>query len=344
MLKAAKNNNRWTVRVSYIGADAKRHQKRFTADKKAECEKMAIDFLAEIEAKKEAEKEKKVKLKFGDAANEFIKSRTAVLSPSTIYGYTSIANSAFDALKDVCIYEITREDIQRVVNNWSMIRSPKTVRNYYAFLCSVFKAYRPDYTLSPNLPRKKRASLYTPSDEDIKKLIKHIENTPLEIPVLLAALSSLRRSEICALCYEDIGNGFITVNKAMVYDINHEWVVKVPKTEAGYRTTYLPESVTTRIKKRGTSGRIIEMNPNQLSYAFSVAVKEADLPHFRLHALRSYYASILHALGVPDKYIMSWGGWHDEATLHQHYQKVMEDKMPEMAKIGIDHFVALIGE
>lgn len=44
-------------------------------------------------------------------------------------------------------------------------------------------------------------------------------------------------------------------------------------------------------------------------------MKKLDIPHFRFHDLRYYSASIMHAIGVPDVYIMERGGWSSDKTL-----------------------------
>ena len=47
---------------------------------------------------------------------------------------------------------------------------------------------------------------------------------------------------------------------------------------------------------------------------------------FRFHDLRHYCASIQHALGVPDAYIMSRGGWNSDAVLKQIYRHALDDR------------------
>lgn len=76
------------------------------------------------------------------AMNEFIRTREAVLSPSTIRGYNSIRKElerGFPRLVGRKIGLITGDDIQTVVNDVLKTRSPKTARNYHGFLASVFR-------------------------------------------------------------------------------------------------------------------------------------------------------------------------------------------------------------
>ena len=76
--------------------------------------------------------------------------------------------------------------------------------------------------------------------------------------------------------------------------------------------------------------------------AFKRVLKNNNLPDMRFHDLRHYQASILHALGVPDKYIMQRGGWTTDSTLKNIYQHTMADKQKEFDDIAIKHFDSII--
>lgn len=51
-----------------------------------------------------------------------------------------------------------------------------------------------------------------------------------------------------------------------------------------------------------------------------------------------YSASIMHALGVPDRYIMERGGWSTDKTLKAVYQHTMSDQAQEFNKRIKSHF------
>lgn len=57
----------------------------------------------------------------------------------------------------------------------------------------------------------------------------------------------------------------------------------------------------------GIDGRLIKATPDQITHRFLRAIKSSGLPPFRFHDLRHYAASIMHAIGVPDQYIMQRG-------------------------------------
>ena len=50
-----------------------------------------------------------------------------------------------------------------------------------------------------------------------------------------------------------------------------------------------------------------------------------DVPYFRFHDFRHYSASIMHAIGIPDVYIMQRGGWSSDKTLKKVYRNALED-------------------
>ena len=58
-----------------------------------------------------------------------------------------------------------------------------------------------------------------------------------------------------------------------------------------------------------------------LSHGF---VRKAGVPHFRLHALRHFFASYLHDKGYSDKQIQSLGGWSTDSVLKSIYQHAMD--------------------
>jgi len=95
--------------------------------------------------------------------------------------------------------------------------------------------FLPDFTLKTTLPARQKPDLYTPSDDDIRRLLDHISGRELEIAVLLAAFGPMRRGEICALTSDDIHGNIVDVNKSMVQGPDGQWYVKQPKTYSSYR-------------------------------------------------------------------------------------------------------------
>ncbi|MGN0657167.1 MAG: tyrosine-type recombinase/integrase [Ruminiclostridium sp.] len=312
---------------AYLGKDenGKRIYKTFTAPTKREAEYKAMMYKLEYE-----ESAKNVdNPTMAEAFARYIESKSNVLSPATIRGYIRISRTELTGyhLSEKRVNDISNEDIQRAVNEYALNHSPKSVRNFHGLISAVLGVFRPSMKLTTSLPQRKRTKLYLPTDEDIKALLKATEGEEIEKAIMLAAFGSLRRSEIAALTGDDIDGNYITVSKAMVLNNDNEWVIKSPKTYAGYRTIEMPEFVIAKLPKKGP---VTTLSPNKITQRFAAALKKSDCPHFRFHDLRHYQASILHAMGVPDKYIIARGGWRTEATLKNIYQHTMDKKRQEV--------------
>lgn len=297
------------------------------------CEQMAAEWAATKESNT------KCTIIFGDAVDQYIDSRKNVLSPRTITDYTSIRRLYVQSLMPKQIDAITQDDIQKAINLEALKLSPKTVRNIHGLISAVLKVYRPSMALNTSLPKRNPIQLYIPSDDDVKTLIRAIKGTELEIPVLLAAFGPMRRGEICALESDDINGNVVHVCKNMVHNGDGTWIIKTPKSYAGDRYIIFPDFVVDKMTNQ--NGRIVNLTPDDITNKFPRMLKKIGLPHFRFHDLRHYSASIQHALGIPDSYIMSRGGWGNDNTLKSVYRHTLSDKAAKMNDIANHHFEEL---
>ena len=283
---------------------------------KKEVERQAAIFLAEKGRKKRPEN-----LTVRDAFEKYLKVKENVLSPATLRGYISIKNNQIEDIAEVPLRRITQEDAQRWINILSSRLSPKTVKNVYGLFTAVMAMYLPDMVFRTRIPQQVQPEYYTPSDEDIKRLLKCIEGTELEKAVLLAAFGTLRRGEICALTDKDIRGNTIIVRKSKVQGTNG-MVTKAPKTDGSYRFVEFPEFVIRKFD--GVEGPLVKMHPGGVTKKFGQFLEKAGIPHFRFHDLRHYSASIMHAIGVPDQYIMKRGGWKSDNVLKKVYRNTID--------------------
>lgn len=317
----------------------KRIYKSFTCDlpdKKGKriAEQMATEWAAEKEANCSV-----LNITLGEGIDKYIAAREKVLSPRTIMDYKRIRKKELQSIMGIKIMTLTQDDIQTAINIEAASHSPKTVRNSHGLISAVLKVYRPNFALNTSLPKKVRPELYIPSDDEIKRLIAFVKDTELELPVLLAAFGPMRRGEICALDSSDIVENTVHVTKNMVKTENNTWIIKAPKSYAGDRYIDYPDFVVKRWT--GIEGRITQLNPNNITDKFRGVLQKAGLPHFRFHDLRHYSASIQHALGVPDVYIMKRGGWETDGVLKEVYRHAMNDKMKEMNQKANTYFTEL---
>ena len=96
---------------------------------------------------------------FEAVANKYIEIKINVLSPSTIVGYQSTMRNLSDEFSNENINDITPIIIQKEINDYSINRSPKTVRNAHVFISAVLGMFRPELNISTTLPQKRLLEL-----------------------------------------------------------------------------------------------------------------------------------------------------------------------------------------
>lgn len=314
----------------------KRTVKSFTAPTKKEAEYLAAAWQIE----NESHSNDSISLK--KAYEVYIESKENVLSPSTLKAYESMKNHTFTGLMNYDVTKLNQTLIQMSVNELAKNHSPKYVKNAYSLLAAVLGMANPNLTLKITLPQKKKVNVYIPDDEVISTILKHIENTPLEIPVLLAIFGPARRGEICALTSDDINGNTITINKALALDRNNNYNLKSPKTYSSYRTIEYPDFVIEKLK--GIEGRLTDLSPDAITSRFLRVVKKLNLPNFRFHDLRHYAVSTLHSINIPDKYIMARGGWSTNHTMQTVYNHVLQSAKDKNEIKIMNHFNNIYGK
>lgn len=256
-----------------------------------------------------------------------------VLSPSTIRGYTSILNNLPNYFTKMTISDISSVEVQKAINIYSKSHSPKSTYNTHGFITTTLSMFCPNTVINTSLPQKVKNEPYIPTDDDVRRVLEYVKGTPFEVALILATLG-LRRSEICALTPEDLHGNILRINKAMVQGADKQWIIKSTKTEAGTREIYLPDSVVASIRQQGF---IYRGYPNSIICYLNRVQKKLNIPKFSLHKLRHYYASMSHAIGIPDSYIMEAGGWKSDNTLKQVYRHALNDRKEDMKKQAADY-------
>jgi len=295
---------------------------RVTFDHKP-SDREATIALAEL-MQEEAPREKGT---FGTYAERYIESKRNILSPASVRTYYELIDRMSDRLKGTNLYDITQELIQIEVNEYAKDHAAKSVRSLHGFIASVLGMYRPQFTLKTALPRKENKKGYQPTTEDIKTILEAVKGTEYSVPFQLGILG-LRRGEICALNLSDLKGRELTVSKTMVY--NKGWLIKnTPKTDESYRTILIPEQLAREIKAAGT---IYDGDPKRLNKHLQRVQKQLNIPQFRFHDLRHYFASYASTLGIPEADIMAMGGWKSDHV----FKSIYRDSMQESRKRSMD--------
>lgn len=338
MAKAKKlPSGNWRVN-QYIGKDAsgKRIYKSFTADSKKEAEYMAAEYVLHY---KHIRRPQNMTVK--EAIEAYINNKDNILSPSTIKGYRQIQRKYFTDIADIKLDALTNDIIQAEINWLSKTHSAKTVRNIYGLLAAAINEFCPEFPLKITLPPKSKPNIYIPSEQEMSIIMNAAYNTPMEVPISLAAYLGMRKSEILALRWDKINIEVktLTVDSATVKGENG-LITKEPKTAAGQRTIDLPDLMVDILKRnQNNCPYVCTVSEGMIYKNFIKLLDQNHLPHFRFHDLRHYHASVLLDLGVPDKYAMERMGHATSAILKNVYQHTRNQKQKEVSAALNSYFM-----
>lgn len=260
----------------------------------------------------------------GRAIDDYIASKTNVLSPSTIRGYKQIRANRFQRYIEE---DISLINWQHAVNQEAASCSAKTLHNAFMLVSSAVFAKtgtRPQATL-PQIVRKERPYL-TP--EQIPVFMEALRGTPVEIPALLG-LCSLRQSEILGLQWKDINlkRGVARVSGAVVLDENNMPVYKATnKNSASARTVPLMPQLVEALKREEQSPDtfVVQRSGGSIHDRVNTICRRAGLPEIGVHGLRHSFASLAYYLQIPYKVAMQIGGWSDDTTMQKIYTHISE--------------------
>lgn len=299
-----------------------------SARTKKECITKAQLIKAEYKAGKRVREEKKPNAPtLSEAIEAYIARRKAALSPSTVRGYTVIRRTRFLSLMEREITKITHDDWQRACDaELAKPCSAKTLKNAWGFISSVVVE-----TTGTPAPKVKLPQVVTPErpflePEQIRPFIEAVRGTAVEIPALLA-LSSLRKSEIVALQWEniDLEKKLIKVRGAAVIDINNQ-IVRKKENKNATSTRFVPimiDELYEALKSaRKENGPIIDYWPNMIYKRINSVCKKNGLPLVGVHGLRHSFVSLAYHLNVPEKVVMEIGGWSDYQTMRRIYTHI----------------------
>ena len=186
-----------------------------------------------------------------------------------------------------------------------------------------------------------QASFY--SVEEMQKLFEVLQEHECKLPIMLASMYGLRRSEVVGLKWDaiDFENKVIKIqHKVLETKIDGKRVIytsdKLKNKTSNRALPLLPQAEELLLKKKESIdknkamlgkayktkyidyvcvdniGRLIL--PNRLTKTFLRILRRNDLREIRFHDLRHSCASIMLANGVPMKQIQEWLGHADFST------------------------------
>lgn len=322
--------------VGYIRVGGKRYRKSFTVSPDEEgsslkAKKKAL-FLAEQWERETGRSASPLDISVRKAVENYVDSRTAVLSPSTMAVYKRMKGQlgAYPALMELRVSDVSTPDIQNVINAMAITLSTKTIKNRITFLISCLEYAGNEKKFKLAFPRSVPPDVRVPDAGEVSRLLRE-SSGELKIAIALAAFGTLRRGEICALTYSDILRDLrsVSVTKDKVETPEGGYVVKqIPKTAGSVRTVRLPAEVINLIPQGDPGDEIIANTPSGVSHGFERLAKKLGI-NCAFHDLRHYSASFRSDLGIPAKYIEEVGGWVGESRV---LQEVYDNPLAESRK------------
>lgn len=286
---------------------------------------------------------------FGDCLDHYIELKSKVLSPSTLREYKRIRKKHMEKLMQTKLKNVTQPLIQEVINIEAANHSPKSVRNMHGLVSAVLAMFRPDFHLHTTLPQKVKPDITIPTDEEMLQIFSAVTDTPMELPVYLAACCGLRRSEIAALKWSDINlkESTISIRGAVVLG-DDGYVSKGTKTTSSKRTIVIFPFIKKILEKQTTDAEptapITLLNPNEITRKYTLLLQEQGIRHMRFHDLRHYTVSTMLSLNIPKNYIADYMGHETENMIDQVYGHIKSRSKDNFTQILNDHFSAMVIE
>lgn len=329
----------YRVQVS-CGRDenGKRIVKSFTAKEEWEVIKMASDFI------EKRDNSMNLDIFLRNAVEKYIESRRNLVEETTIRNYNQILKHRFKSLMDVKLKDLNPLMIQQAINIEAKEVSPKTIKNAYGLLKSVFLMYNVDINLNNiKLPKMVKKEKELPSFETVFPIVK---GTFVELPVLLSCWLSLRIGEIIGLQFRDVDekNHTVQVKRTIILTEDGYKVREGCKTEKSKRLLELPEYISDLISKiphESQTDFIVPITRKALYSRFKRLMNKNGI-NITFHDLRHLNASIMLMLGIPDKYAMERGGWATDCILKSVYQQTFSSERKKVDNIINCYFDGII--
>jgi len=181
-------------------------------------------------------------------------------------------------------------------------------------------------------PRARSPEMRTLPAATLRGVVEALRGDPLELAVLLAATTGMRRGEICALRWRDVdlAERVVYVRGSLDTAPSHRGEVRQTKT-GRERTVPLPALALDRLAEYrrervcpADAFVIAERDPNNVTKAWRAFADAHGLAGVRLHDLRHSYATMLLEAGQPVKSVQDALGHSKASTTQDVYMHVTE--------------------
>jgi len=204
-----------------------------------------------------------------------------------------------------------------------------------------------------NIPKPNKKERLTFTTEETLSLLEQLEGNRLQLPVLLAVTTGMRRGEILGLRWKDIDldKKRLCIRQIVIETREYGLEVKQPKTDSSSRTIALPRIAIEAIKKyrveqaqlclqlgKGLTPESMLFDefsglniPNRITVNFRSFIKTHGFKHVTFHDLRHTHATHLLEQNIHPKIVSERLGHSTIALTMNTYSHVMPTMQEEAA-------------
>ena len=334
---------------------------------KRDAERVLRDRLAALEAGAHVPKTRETVAEFMSTWMQNYAATNTL--PSTRYGYQGYINRYIvPTIGHISIQKLTAADIQALYGELAQLgKSPTTIVQLHRIIHKALAEGVRWGILTRNVadattpPRLQKQELRVWDMRTTVEFLQAIRGTRYGNLYSLAALTGMRRSELCGLKWEDVD----LVNKRLrvlrsLQRIPGTGIQQGPtKTQGSRRSIRLSDAAVTVL--HGIRGRQLTqeieagddwqdtglvftgdigqpLSPDVVSRQFSRLVKKAGLPHLTLHGLRHGLASLLLSANINPKVVSELLGHSNIGITMDTYSHVLPDIQDTAARAVDDAF------
>lgn len=308
----------WRALVYVKNPDGSRSRKSLTAKTRWEIEKLVAEYSGSSE-----------RLTVGEAIDSYIELKQNVLSPSTVYGYGIIRRCRLQSIMDIDIGKLNSVMMQRAINEDAARMGRKSISEAVHLVVSAMTLFGVKADLNITLPPKKPKIKNLPTPHQV---IQMVRGTNIELPCLLALWLSLRISEVRGLQFADLKGNVLTIQRSKLRLGSDDVVRELNKTYKSTRQLEIPDylkNLILAVPHESENDFIVPTHYQTITKRLRKLARKNGFA-MSFHDLRHLNASVMLALGIPDKYAQERGGWATNSTLKAVYQHTFSEERKQI--------------
>ncbi len=368
-----RKDGRIAVQV-YLGrVDGKRKYKTVYGATQKEADQKAEDLKAKLRKGFDIEREND---SFSKWAELWLIQKSIEIGTSQKESYKNSINKLNEYIGNISLKSIRPYDIQNIINDF-FYENPTTKKPSSKRLLELIKNtavqifqfaienrvldFNP--AASVKIPKNATQSTRRALTYDERLWIINTQHR-MQTAAMIMMLAGLRKGELIPLTWKDVDlrNGTITVNKA-VEMVDRKPQIKMPKTEAGFRTIYIPDVLKNHLENQPKDNVLVcpSLNGNMFtkdsfraaweSYLNEIDIKYGNhlqkqskydprfhgrtIPNITPHMLRHTFCSMMYESGVDVMSAKNQMGHADiQTTLNIYTHISSEHTAKEMQKMN----------